>query len=267
MQDEKITETIAEGVPVFSLTDKVALITGAARGIGKGIAVAYAGYGAHLVLVDILEEELAQTAKEIEETFGEAPQIHCGDVRDGGFIDRVIADTLKHYSRIDILVNNAGVGMTQLAQNVTEEEFDEVVDTDLKAVFFIANKVAKVMIEQKSGAVINIGSVVARVGSSRMTPYMAAKAAVVQMTRGLAFEWARFNVRVNCICPGYIETGMTEDTLSNPRAYEAITRMIPHNRKVGAPKDIAAAAVFLASDATDLITGIPLYVDAGRSIW
>lgn len=267
MQDEKITETIAEGVPVFSLTDKVALVTGAARGIGKGIAVAYAGYGAHLVLVDILEKELAQTAKEIEETFGEAPQIHCGDVRDGDFIDRVIADTLKHYSRIDILVNNAGVGMTQLAQNVTEEEFDEVVDTDLKAVFFIANKVAKVMIEQKSGAVINIGSVVARVGSSRMTPYMAAKAAVVQMTRGLAFEWARFNVRVNCICPGYIETGMTEDTLSNPRAYEAITRMIPHNRKVGAPKDIAAAAVFLASDATDLITGIPLYVDAGRSIW
>lgn len=267
MQDEKITETIAEGVPVFSLTDKVALITGAARGIGKGIAVAYAGYGAHLVLVDILEEELAQTAKEIEETFGETSQIHCGDVRDGDFIDRVIADTLAHYSHIDILVNNAGVGMTQLAQNVTEEEFDEVVDTDLKAVFFIANKVAKVMIEQKYGSVINIGSVVARVGSSRMTPYMAAKAAVVQMTRGLAFEWARFNVRVNCICPGYIETGMTEDTLSNPRAYEAITRMIPHNRKVGAPKDIAAAAVFLASDATDLITGIPLYVDAGRSIW
>lgn len=267
MQDEKITTTIAEGVPVFSLTDKVALITGAARGIGKGIAVAYAGYGAHLVLVDILEEEFAQTAQEIEETFGEAPAVQCGDVRDGDFIDQVIAQTLEQYGRIDILVNNAGVGMTQLAQNVTEEEFDDVVDTDLKAVFFIANKVATVMIEQKSGAVINIGSVVARVGSSRMTPYMAAKAAVVQMTRGLAFEWARFNVRVNCICPGYIETGMMEDTLSNPRAYEAITRMIPHNRKVGAPKDIAAAAVFLASDATDLITGIPLYVDAGRSIW
>ncbi len=255
------------GVPVFDLEGKVAIITGAARGIGRGIAWAYAGYGCKLVLVDLLGDTLEQTKEDIHNQFGIDPVICVGDVRDFDFVDQVIQETVSTFGRIDILVNNAGVGMTRLAVDCDEEEFDTVVNTDLKAVFFFAKKVAKVMIEQKKGNIINLSSVVARVGSSRMAPYMAAKAGVLQMTRGLAFEWARFNVRVNCICPGYIETGMTEDTLANPRAYEAITKMIPHERKVGMPEDIAAAAVFLASDCTDLITGFPLYVDAGRSIW
>lgn len=255
------------GVPIFDLKNKVAIVTGAARGIGRGIAWAYAGYGCKLVLVDILERELDQTRKDILNQFGVDVITYVGDVRDSELVDQIIQDTVSTFGRIDILVNNAGVGMTRLAVDCDEEEFDTVVDTDLKAVFFLSKKVAQVMIEQKKGNIINLSSVVARVGSSRMAPYMAAKAGVLQMTRGLAFEWARFNVRVNCICPGYINTGMTEDTLANPRAYEAITKMIPHERKVGEPEDIAAAAVFLASDCTELITGFPLYVDAGRSIW
>lgn len=255
------------GVPVFDLEGKVAIITGAARGIGKGIAWAYAGYGCRLALLDIRAELLRETAREIEDTFGSEVIVCPGDVRDGAVADACVDACVNRWGHIDILVNNAGVGMTRLAMECDEDEFDEIVDTDLKAVFFFSKKVARIMIEQKKGNIINLASVVARVGSSRMTPYMAAKAGVVQMTRGLAFEWARFNVRVNCICPGYINTGMTEDTLSNPKAYDAITRMIPHERKVGEPVDIAAAAVFLASDCTELITGIPLYVDAGRSIW
>ena len=123
------------------------------------------------------------------------------------------------------------------------------------------------MIEQKKGNIINLASVVARVASTRMMPYLAAKAGVLQMTRGMAFEWARFNIRANCICPGYVNTNMTQDTLEKEKAYEAITRPIPHLRKVGDPLDIAAAALFLASDCTDMITGHPLYVDGGRSIW
>lgn len=260
-------QSTIEGVPVFSLEGKTAIITSSARGIGKGIARAFAGYGCNLALVDIQKDLLEETKQELARDFDVSICSYVGDVRDSSFIDVMIEELTATWDRIDILVNNAGVGMTRLAVECDEEEFDEVVDTDLKAVFFLSKKVAQVMIDQKKGNIINLASVVARVGSSRMTPYMAAKAAVVQMTRGCAFEWARFNIRVNCICPGYIRTGMTEDTLNNPRAYEAITSMIPHTRKVGEPIDIAAAAVFLASDATELITGIPLYVDAGRSIW
>lgn len=262
-----MNQNVIPGVPIFSLEGKTAIITGSARGIGKGIARAFAGYGCNLALVDVQKDLLEDTKEELLRDFDVDILTYVGDVRDGCFIDTMINNLTNTWDRIDILVNNAGVGMTRLAVDCEEEEFDEVLDTDLKAVFFLSKKVAKVMIDQKKGNIINLASVVARVGSSRMTPYMAAKAAVVQMTRGCAFEWARFNVRVNCICPGYIRTGMTEDTLNNPRAYEAITKMIPHTRKVGEPVDIAAAAVFLASDCTELITGIPLYVDAGRSIW
>ena len=140
-------------------------------------------------------------------------------------------------------------------------------ETDYKAVFFLTQRVAEIMIKQERGNLINIASVVARVASTRMLPYASAKAAVVQMTRCMAFEWARFNIRANCICPGYIETNMTQTTLNKPAAYEAITRPIPHNRKVGDPLDIAAAALFLGCDCSDMVNGTPLYVDGARSIW
>lgn len=135
------------GVPIFDLENKVAIVTGAARGIGRGIAWAYAGYGCKLALVDILERELDQTRKDILNQFGVDVITYVGDVRDSELVDQIIQDTVSTFGRIDILVNNAGVGMTRLAVDCDEEEFDTVMDTDLKAVFFLSKKVAQVMIE------------------------------------------------------------------------------------------------------------------------
>ena len=257
-------------IPRFDLTGKTAIVTGAGSpiGIGRGIARTFAAYGANVVLADLDHIELEKRAIEImeESTNSRAVAQRC-DVRSAEDRDALVARAIEEFGRIDILVNNAGVGMTALAVDVDEEEWDRIIDTDLKAVFFLTQKVVSHMIEQKKGNIINLASVVARVASTRMMPYLAAKAGVLQMTRGMAFEWARFNIRANCICPGYINTNMTQDTLEKEKAYEAITRPIPHLRKVGDPLDIAAAALFLASDCTDMITGHPLYVDWGRSIW
>ncbi|MEF2561105.1 MAG: SDR family oxidoreductase [Eggerthellaceae bacterium] len=269
--DHTIFETGQMGIPRFDLTDKVAIITGVGSeiGIGRGIARTFAAYGAKLVVADMHNDNIQARAKEIAAEFdAEVIPVRC-DVRCEEDRESLVRTAMDAFGRIDILVNNAGVTLTndQLAMDVDEEEWDRVVDTDYKAVFFLTQRVAKIMIEQERGNIINIASVVARVASTRMLPYSSAKAAVVQMTRCMAFEWARFNIRANCICPGYIDTNMTQSTLNKPKAYEAITRPIPHNRKVGDPMDIAAAALFLASDCSDMVNGTPLYVDGARSIW
>lgn len=267
-----IQETGKMGIPRFDLTGKVAIITGAGSpiGIGRAIARTFAAYGAKLVLADMNEEWVRDREREIaEETPGtEMLALRC-DICSKDDCENLVAQTLKEFGQIDILVNNAGVidAKDRLAVDIDEHEWDRIIDTDLKAVFFLSTMVAKHMIERERGNIINLASVVSRVASTRMLPYMTAKAGVLQMTRGMAFEWSRFNIRVNCICPGYIETNMTQTTLNKPRAYEAITRPIPHNRKVGDPMDVAAAALFLACDCSDMVNGTPLFVDGARSVW
>lgn len=273
--DHTIFTTGQMGIPRFDLTGKKAIITGAGSeiGIGRAIARTFAAYGADLVIADMDEEKIVARAKEIAEESGRELGTHiipvrC-DVRSNEDQDALVQTAMDAFGRIDILVNNAGVVLSndQLIVDTDEDEFDRVVDTDYKAVFFLSQRVAKIMIEQEQGNIINLASVVARVASTRMAAYASAKAAVLQLTRCMAFEWARFNIRVNCICPGYIDTNMTQSTLNKPRAYEAITHPIPHNRKVGDPMDIAAAALFLACDCSDMVNGTPLYVDGSRSIW
>lgn len=269
--DHTILETGKMGIPRFDLTDKVAIVTGVASeiGIGRAIARTYAAYGAKLVVADMDGEGIVARADEIAREFdAQVIPVRC-DIRNDEDRKAVVDACMEAFGRIDILVNNAGVVLSndQLAVDVTEEEWDRVVDTDYKAVFFLTQRVAEIMIKQERGNIINLASVVARVASTRMLPYASAKAAVLQMTRCMAFEWARFNIRANCICPGYIDTNMTQSTLNKPAAFEAITRPVPHNRKVGDPLDIAAAALFLACDCSDMVNGTPLYVDGGRSIW
>ena len=253
---------------LFSLEGRVALVTGATHGLGMAVATALAGAGATLAVNGHSADRLDKALKTYENK-GIDAKGYLFDVTDEQAVAEGVARIEREAGPIDILVNNAGVVLSndQLAQDVTEEEWDRVVDTDYKAVFFLTQRVAEIMIKQERGNIINIASVVARVASTRMLPYASAKAAVVQMTRCMAFEWARFNIRANCICPGYIETNMTQTTLNKPAAYEAITRPIPHNRKVGDPLDIAAAALFLGCDCSDMVNGTPLYVDGARSIW
>lgn len=269
--DWTVLETGKMGIPQFDLTGKVAIVTGAGSeiGIGRAIARTFAAYGAKLVLADMDEKAVHSREREIKaESDGEAVSVRC-DVRDPDDRENLVQTALDAFGQIDILVNNAGVvdPKDRLAVDIDEAEWDRIVDTDLKAVFFLSTRVAREMIKRERGNIINLASVVSRVASTRMMPYMTAKAGVLQMTRGMAFEWARFNIRANCICPGYIDTNMTQGTLHKQKAYEAITRPIPHNRKVGDPMDVAAAALFLACDCSDMVNGTPLFVDGGRSIW
>lgn len=266
-----IHETGKMGIPRFDLQGKVAIITGvgSAAGIGFAVARTFAAYGAKLVLADIAEAPLQERAAEICEETQDAQvlAVRC-DVNDAASRENLVNTALEAFGQIDVLVNVAGVAdkNNSLAIDMDEATWDCVVDTNLKAMFFLTQRVAQHMIERERGSIINLSSFTARIASPRLMPYMAAKAGVLQMTRGMALEWGRYNIRVNAICPGYTLSEMTKDALAQPGGYEAITRGIPYNRKIGDPMDVAGAALFLACDASDFITGVPLYVDGGRSV-
>lgn len=266
-----VHETGKMGIPRFDLAGKVAIVTGAGGpvGIGRAIARTFAAYGAKVVIADINEAQIADRVAEIQvETPGaEALGVRC-DITDAESREALVQAALDAYKHIDILVNVAGVSDPRnlLAVDMDEATWDRVVDTNLKAMFFLSQRVAQHMIERERGNIINMSSFTARVASPRLMPYMAAKAGVQQMTRGMALEWGRYNIRVNCICPGYTQSAMTEEALKAPGGYEAITRQTPYNRKIADPMDVAAAALFLACDASDMVDGHALFVDGGRCV-
>ena len=266
-----IHETGKMGIPRFDLTGKVAIITGAGGpvGIGRAIARTFAAYGAKVVIADIDEAQIADRVAEIQaETPGsELLGVQC-DVTSAESREALVQSTLDAFSQIDILVNVAGVSDRRnlLAVDMDEATWDRVVDTNLKAMFFLSQRVAQHMIERERGNIINMSSFTARIASPRLMPYMAAKAGVQQMTRGMALEWGRYNIRVNCICPGYTQSAMTEEALKAPGGYEAITRQTPYNRKIADPMDVAATALFLACDASDMVDGSAIFVDGGRCV-
>ncbi|MBQ1335134.1 MAG: SDR family oxidoreductase [Clostridia bacterium] len=268
-------------IPKFDLTGKVAIVTGGGRGIGLAIAQTFAAYGAKVVIAEILEDICDKAAADIAKEFGvETLAVHT-DVRKIADLDNMVAKTVEKFGKIDILVNNAGVGITKkiikakpdgdsfaIKDMLNEEEWHYVVDTDLKAVMFAAQRVVKVMIEKGTqGNIINIASVGGIVASSAINPYLAAKAGVIHMTKGMVLEWARYGIRINAIAPGYVRTPMTEGTLQNERAYNSITSHVPSLKKIGEPMDIAAAALYLASDAAEWTNGITIPVDGGRVVW
>ncbi len=255
-------------IPKFDLTDKVAIVTGGARGIGLAIAQTYAAYGAKVVIADILGELAEQSAAEIAKEFNAECIAITTDVRDIDQINNMVAKTIEKFGKIDILVNNAGVGITKKIRRLEEEDWHYVVDTDLKAVMFTAKAVVETMIEREiKGKIINIASVGGIVASSAITPYLASKAGVIHMTKGMVLEWARYGIRINAIAPGYVKTPMTEKTLQNEIAYNSITSHVPSTKKIGEPMDIAAAALYLASDCTEWTLGITIPVDGGRTVW
>ncbi|MDR7076819.1 NAD(P)-dependent dehydrogenase (short-subunit alcohol dehydrogenase family) [Neobacillus niacini] len=248
----------------FDLSGRVAIVTGGSKGLGSGMAYALAEQGADIVIVSRNQAEGELVAAKIR-GMGRKSLALSVDVQDISSISQMVETVTKEFGRIDILINNAGVGITKFALEVTEEEWDKVVDTNLKGVFFCAQAVARVMKEQKYGKIINISSLAGLKGSNAMAPYCASKAGIINLTRALAKEWARYHINVNAIAPGYIKTALNEEELSNESFRNKLFSALPIQR-LGELDDLAGTVVLLASEASAYITGQTIIIDGGRLI-
>ena len=247
-------------------TDKVAIVTGAARGIGMAIAERLAAEGAQLVLADTEEEEGEAAAERIAKT-GTAKFVSC-DVSEKLDIHNLLAFTLEAYSRVDVLVNNAGISVSSDFLDVSEEDFDRVLAVNLKGAFLCGQTVARQMVEQveagdEPGAIVNMSSINAVVAIANQVPYSVSKAGIGQLTRVMALSLAPYGIRVNAVGPGSIMTKMLDAVNHDEGARERILSRTPLGR-IGDPAEIAATAAFLASADASYITGQTVYADGGR---
>jgi NAD(P)-dependent dehydrogenase (short-subunit alcohol dehydrogenase family) len=248
--------------PGFGLSGKVAIVTGAGRGIGYHIALALAKYGADLVVCSRTVQELEKVGNEIEK-LGRRVLIQKVDVRKIPEIHAMVRETVNAFGHIDILVNNAGINIPQWAVDVTEEAWDTIIGTNLKGLFFCAQAVGKVMIEQKKGKIINISSQAGCVGILYRAAYCSSKGGVNLLTKVLAIEWAKYNIKVNAIAPTFVETPLSRTMFQQKEGFrEYVLGNIPLGR-IGKPEDVVGAIIYLASDASDLVTGHVLLVDGG----
>jgi 3-oxoacyl-[acyl-carrier protein] reductase len=241
------------------LSDKVAIVTGASRGIGRAIALALASQGAKVVASARNGEALAQLAEEIKAQGGDALAV-VGDVALEDDANNLVKQAVEAYGQVDVFINNAGITRDGLLLRMKNDDWDAVLDTNLKGAFLCTRAVAKVMSKQRSGRIINISSVVGEMGNAGQANYCASKAGLLGLTKSVARELARRNVTVNAITPGFITTEMTEDMTE--KAQEAMTEQIPLGRP-GSAEDVANAVIFLASDQSAYITGQVLGVNGG----
>ncbi len=241
------------------LADKIAVVTGAGRGIGRAVALAYAKMGADVVCVSRTEENSAKVAAEVE-AIGRRAWAVAVDVSDTAAVDAAAKGILESTGRVDILVNNAGVTRDNLLMRMSEEEWDTVIDTNLKGAFNFTKALTRPFIKQRSGRIINIASVIGLIGNAGQSNYAASKAALIGFTKSIAKELATRGITVNAIAPGFIETDMTAALSEKMR--EGILGNVPLER-FGSPDDIAHAAVFLAMEPSGYITGQVLTVDGG----
>lgn len=251
---------------IFDLSGRIAMVTGGNRGIGLGIAKGLAVAGATVVIVNRKAAE-GQSAAESLKKEGLSAVAIPADVCDTSSIATLLTKVVRDFGKIDVLVNNAGVVVRKPTEEISEEDWDYVMDTNLKAVFFCCQLVGREMLRNKRGKIINISSNV----SHRLQPirsvYATSKAGVNHLTRALAQEWAKYNINVNVIAPSVTITDMNRKYYleDHPEALEAHLRLTPRGR-VAAPEDYVGAAVFLASDAADYVTGQILYVDGGVTL-
>ncbi len=245
------------------LEGKVALITGAGRGIGREIALTFAGYGADVIVnYNGSAQKAAEVVAEIESMGRRAAAVQCS-VEDYEACGKMISDMIAMFGHIDILVNNAGITKDNLMIKMPEADFDAVIATNLKGTFNTIKHMYRPFLKQRSGRIINLSSVSGVLGNAGQANYAASKAGVIGLTKSMAKELASRNITVNALAPGYIETDMTE--AMSGAAKEAILAQIPLKR-AGSTKDIAEAAAFLASDKASYITGQVISVDGGMAI-
>jgi len=254
-------ESKTVGFPEFDLSEKVAIVTGAGRGMGYHIALALAKYGADLVICSRTLSELERVEAEIKKLGGRV-LIQQMDVTKIPEIYAMVEQSIRAFGHIDILVNNAGINITQWAVDVTEEAWDRVMDTNLKALFFCAQAVGRVMIQQKKGKIINISSQTGTVAIPQRAAYCSSKGGVNQLTKLLAIEWGPYNINVNAVAPTFVETPFTKPMFEKEGFREYVLGNIPLGR-VGQPEDIIGAVIYLASEASNLVTGHILLIDGG----
>ena len=245
---------------LFNLNGKVAIVTGTSRGLGKVMAIALAKAGANIVGVGV--SDMSETKEEIQKIGRQFLEIKA-DLTNTKSVDKIVSETVKKFGGIDILVNNSGTIRREDAINYKEKDWDDILNLNLKTLFFLSQKVAKQFMKQETGGkIINIASMLSFQGGIRVPAYTASKSGVMGLTKALANEWAKYNINVNAIAPGYMATDNTKQIREDEKRSQEILDRIPSGRW-GTPEDLAGAVVFLASKASDYVNGHTLAVDGG----
>ncbi|MGN6672569.1 MAG: SDR family NAD(P)-dependent oxidoreductase [Thermomicrobiales bacterium] len=251
--------------PSLRVDGKIAIVTGTGSGLGQASALALAQAGAAVVMTELPQKLAAAeaTARQAAEDYGAKTLVAPLDLLQLDTIGALVDQTVAHFGRIDILVNNAGINIQQMALDVTEDAWDKVLDVNLKGLFFTSQAVARVMVRQGTGGkIVNIASQMGVVGYIKRAAYCSSKAGVVNLSRVLAFEWAEYGIRVNCIGPTFVETPLTAPMFEDKAFRDDVLHRIPLGR-LGKPEDVVGAVVYLASPASDMVTGHTLLVDGG----
>ena len=246
----------------FSLKGRSGIVTGGGSGIGRGMATGLVQAGAEIVIAGRKRERLEETAREIRQFGGPVIPVRA-DVSRMNDIQSLVDRAVKEFGKIDFLFNNAGIIRRNPCEDFSERDWDDVININLKGPFFLAQAVARVMISQKrKGKIINTSSLIAMGGGKRVPSYAASKGGVAQVTKAMANDWAKYNILVNAIGPGWVNTELTQALREDKERFAEISGRIPLGRWAD-PGDLAGAAVFLASDASDYITGQTIFVDGG----
>ena len=246
---------------MFKLKNKVAIVTGASRGIGRSVAQEISKSGAHVVCVSRSEDDLLKISKKLNNEGFSSSSFVC-DVSNSNDFKKLIDDTVSKFNQVDILVNNAGITKDNLIMRMSESDWNTVIDVNLKGVFNGIKAVSRQMMKQKQGRIINISSIVGLIGNPGQANYAASKAGVIGLGKAVSKELASRNITVNTIAPGYIETDMVEDIQETVK--DNLFKQIPLGR-IGKPSDIATAVLYLASDEAGYITGQTLTIDGGMT--
>lgn len=246
----------------FDLSEKVAIVTGGGRGLGRTMALALADAGAYIIIIDILISQAKEVVKEILQK-GKRSLVVKADVTNRREVQKMVSQVMKHFRRIDILVNNAGINIIAPAESFGPKDWDKVLSINLKGVFLCAQAVGKVMIKQRKGKIINIASIAGMVGTPHhAVAYNSSKAGVINLTRALAIEWGKYNINVNAIAPGIIKTDLTKKRLENKEYYNYWIDRTPLKR-IGKPEDLIGAVIYLSSEASNWLTGQTIVIDGG----
>lgn len=255
-------------LPSLRVDGQVALVTGTGSGIGQACVLALAGAGATVVLTELPDrlDAAETTARSAQEDYGAETLTLPLDVTQLDSINALVERVIEDFGRIEVLVNNAGINILKAAVDLTEQEWDRVLEVNLKGLFFTSQAVGREMIKRKSGKIINIASQMGVGGYYQRAAYCASKAGVVNLTRALAVEWARYGIRVNCVAPTFVESATNATLFQDEEFFRETVARIPLGR-IAKPADIVGAIIYLASPASDMVSGHTLLVDGGWTAW